>query len=163
MFKGQSGFLSTFFPLFGAIMKVNDAYAKRIRRYCSLKYTYLSVNYDARKAKVRTGKLENSIVGKQAIFDFRINITSTSKRIPNQRLARSSQAEGNLDAYLFLYFKTQLKLDGSRMPLREANKRLLQPKTVRGGRVAEKSKFIEGENGTTTNARRLKDNDIGGK
>lgn len=53
VFEGESGFLATFFPLVGSIMKVNDAYAKRIRRYCGLKYTFLTVNYDARQAKVR--------------------------------------------------------------------------------------------------------------
>ena len=52
VFEGESGFLTAFFPLFAAIMKVNDAFAKRTRKYCSLKYTCLSVNFDARKAKV---------------------------------------------------------------------------------------------------------------
>mmetsp|Transcript_23254 Transcript_23254/g.48275 ORF Transcript_23254/g.48275 Transcript_23254/m.48275 type:complete len:1071 (+) Transcript_23254:227-3439(+) len=51
VFKGQSGFLTSYFPLCAAILKTHDAYAKKIRRFCALEYTTESIAHDVRKAR----------------------------------------------------------------------------------------------------------------
>ncbi|GMH83018.1 hypothetical protein TL16_g09456 [Triparma laevis f. inornata] len=51
VFDGDGGFWTGFFPLIAAMVKTNDAWAKRVRRWCAVRYASLALDHDARKAR----------------------------------------------------------------------------------------------------------------
>ncbi|GMH98564.1 hypothetical protein TrST_g7061 [Triparma strigata] len=50
-FDGDGGFWTGFFPLAAAMVKTNDAWAKRVRRWCAVRYASLALDHDARQAR----------------------------------------------------------------------------------------------------------------
>ena len=61
VFKGQSGFLTSYFPLCAAVLKTHDAYAKKIRRFCAVEYASESISHDTRKAR-KEGNLDDFLL-----------------------------------------------------------------------------------------------------